>query len=54
MPQKSAAVNSWGTSAGGFTGKGCVGESTSPGTPPWGTGRSSIGKKGSPVSRLKM
>src|SRR5580698_1000826 len=29
-------------SGGGFTGNGCVGEVTSPGTAVWGTGRSSI------------
>ena len=34
--------------AGGFVGKGCVGEYVSPGTSPRGTGRSSMGHTGSP------
>src|SRR3954468_16134574 len=38
--------------AGGFVGNGCVGAYHSPGTSPLGTGRSSIGQIGSPVSRL--
>src|SRR2546425_6395305 len=38
--------------AGGRVGNGCVGEYHSPGTSPLGTGRSSIGQIGSPVSRL--
>src|SRR6266851_690344 len=38
---------------GGLVGNGCVGEYHSPGTSPFGTGRSSIGQIGSPVTRLK-
>ena len=37
----------------GLVGNGCVGEYHSPGTFPWGTGRSSIGQTGSPVTRSK-
>src|SRR2546421_12660470 len=36
-------------SAGGFTGNGCVGEYHSPGTLPFGTGRSSTPNSGLPV-----
>src|SRR4051794_22113217 len=36
---------------GGLVGKGCVGEYHSPGTSPFGTGRSSIGQIGWPVTR---
>src|ERR1700730_5354454 len=43
----------WLSNAGGLAGNGCVGEYHSPGTSPFGTGRSSIGQMGSPVSRLK-
>ena len=39
--------------AGGLVGNGCVGEYHSPGTSPLGTGRSSMGQMGVPVSRLK-
>ena len=35
----------------GFVGNGCVGDVHSPGTPFWGTGRSSIGQIGLPVTR---
>src|SRR5687767_11779861 len=42
----------WRPYGGGFVGNGCVGEYHSPGTSPFGTGRSSIGQTGSPVSRL--
>ena len=39
----------------GFTGKGWVGDRYSPSTAPvWGTGRSSTGKSGSPVSRSSI
>src|SRR5947208_14889818 len=38
---------------GGFVGNGCVGEYHSPGTSPCGTGRSSIGQIGWPVTRSK-
>ena len=41
-------------SGGGFSGKGCVGEVFSPGTVLCGTGRSSMPKIGSPVTRSKM
>ena len=37
----------------GRVGKGCVGEVHSPGTVDFGTGRSSIGQTGSPVTRSK-
>ena len=37
--------------AGGFVGNGCVAAYHSPGTSPRGTGRSSIGQTGSPVTR---
>src|SRR6266403_5700076 len=43
----------WLSNAGGFDGNGCVGEYHSPGTSPFGTGRSSICQMGSPVSRFK-
>src|ERR1700691_3891083 len=39
--------------AGGLLGIGCVGEYHSPGTSPFGTGVSTIGQIGSPVTRLK-
>ena len=39
--------------AAGFVGIGCVGAYHSPGTSPFGTGVSTIGHTGSPVSRLK-
>ena len=39
------------SNAGGFEGTGCVGEYHSPGTLPAGTGRSSIGHTGLPVTR---
>jgi hypothetical protein len=41
-------------SGSGFTGNGCVGQVASPGTSLCGTGRSSIPKIGSPVTRSKM
>ena len=37
----------------GLVGNGCVGDVRSPGTVDWGTGRSSIGHTGSPVTRSK-
>ena len=49
-----AAVTQAVTSAGGFTGIGCVGETDSPGTSLRGIGRSSTPKSGCPVSRLSM
>src|SRR5262249_11321060 len=39
--------------AGGLVGNGCVGDVFSPGTSDCGTGRSSIGQTGSPVTRSK-
>ena len=41
-------------SGGGLSGNGCVGHACSPGTVLLGTGRSSMPKSGSPVTRLKM
>ena len=41
-------------SGAGFTGNGCVGQVFSPGTALCGTGRSSMPKIGSPVTRSKM
>ncbi len=38
---------------GGAVGKGCVGQACSPGTSLCGTGRSSMGQSGSPVTRSK-
>src|SRR5207244_12571764 len=40
-------------SGGGFTGNGCVGNASSPGTSLVGTGRSSTPKIGRPVSRFR-
>src|SRR5579862_300199 len=39
---------------GGLVGNGCVGEYHSPGTSPFGTGRSSIGQIGVPVARSNV
>jgi hypothetical protein len=50
-PQMSASLNRCGVSAGIVAGNGCVGDACSPGTSLCGTGRSSIGKIASPVSR---
>jgi hypothetical protein len=44
-------VKIWRTNGGGFTGTGCVGEAASPSRSEAGTGRSSTGKSGFPVSR---
>ena len=41
------------TNGGGLVGKGCVGQLCSPGISLFGTGRSSIGHIGSPVTRSK-
>ena len=50
----SSAVNFCRAKGGGAVGKGCVGQTSSPGTSVRvGTGRSSIGQIGSPVTRLK-
>src|ERR1700677_3054483 len=51
-PHASLATIDWGTSAGGAEGNGCVGEVTSPGTSLCGTGFSSTGNSGTPVSRF--
>src|SRR5262249_51637927 len=49
----SSAVNVWRANGGGFVGNGCVGHGTSPATSVFvGTGRSSIGQIGAPVTRL--
>src|SRR6185312_4490089 len=49
----SSAENPFRPYTGGFTGKGCVGAYHSPGTSPFGTGFSSIGQTGFPVTRSK-
>src|SRR5262245_49679134 len=49
----SSTVNLSETNGGGCEGKGCVGEECSPGTSLCGTGRSTIGQIGLPVSRSK-
>src|SRR6266550_9187686 len=43
---RSSIVTPWRSNAGGFVGNGCVGEYHSPGTSPFGTGRSSMGHTG--------
>src|SRR5437588_1603404 len=48
---RSSTETPWRSYAGGRDGNGCVGEYHSPGTSPFGTGRSSIGQLGSPVVR---
>src|SRR5512147_73098 len=53
-PHASSAVIFCGTSGGGFCGNGCVGDNHSPLTAPVGTGRSSTGYNGSPVSRSSV
>src|SRR5688572_31273049 len=49
----SSFVNDCFTKGGGLVGKGCVGHVSSPGISLFGTGRSSIGQIGSPVTRSK-
>src|SRR6187549_3114026 len=49
---RSPTVRCCGAKAGGLVGNGCVGHECSPGTSLCGTGRSSIGQIGSPVTRL--
>src|SRR4051812_35698204 len=49
----SASERDWRQNGGGLVGKGCVAAACSPGTFEGGTGRSSIGKTGLPVSRSK-
>ena len=48
---RSSSVAPWRSNAGGRVTNGCVGAYHSPGTSPRGTGRSSIGQTGSPVTR---
>src|SRR6476646_673963 len=48
---RSSTVTCWRAYAAGLVGNGCVGEYHSPGTDPFGTGRSSIGHTGWPVTR---
>src|SRR4029079_15034325 len=50
---RSSGVTAWRAYAGGLVGNGWVGEYHSPGTLPLGTGRSSIGQIGWPVTRSK-
>ena len=50
----SAVIVAWRVSAGGAVGKGWVGEGCSPGTASCGTGFSTIGKMGAPLSRSKV
>ena len=50
---RSSSVRPWRSNGAGRVGKGCVGEVHSPGTVDAGTGRSSIGHTGSPVTRSK-
>src|SRR5580693_5526357 len=52
-PQASSTVNPCIPNGAGNTGKGWVGHASSPFTEEAGTGRSSIGKRDSPVTRLK-
>ncbi len=49
---RSSSLKPCRSKGGGLVGKGWVGEVHSPGTSVWGTGRSSMGQMGSPVSRL--
>ncbi len=51
-PHASSAETCWRETAGSDTGNGCVGDAASPGTSLFGTGRSSTGNTGTPVSRL--
>src|SRR5437667_290616 len=48
---RSSIVTPWRSKAGGLVGNGCVGDAFSPGTVDAGTGRSSIGHTGLPVTR---
>src|SRR6059036_3817037 len=50
---RSSIETPWRSYAGGLVGKGCVGEYHSPGTSPFGTGRSTIGQTGWPLVRSK-
>ena len=51
---RSSSVNPCISNAAGRVGIGCVGDSRSPGTSDCGTGRSSIGQIGSPVTRSNV
>src|SRR6267143_3399819 len=46
-----STVDPWRSNAAGLVGKGCVGDVRSPGVADCGTGRSSIGQTGLPVTR---
>ena len=48
---RSSTLSPWRSNAGGLVGNSCVGEAFSPGTADAGTGRSSIGHTGLPVTR---
>src|ERR1051325_8305628 len=50
--ERSVTVKYWRQYGLGFTGKGCVGQVSSPGTSEPGTALSSMGNNGSPVSRF--
>ena len=51
---RSSTATPWRSYGGGFVGNGCVGEVHSPSTSVCGTGRSSIGQTGSPVTRSNV
>src|SRR5947209_3577092 len=51
---RSSTLNLSREKGGGFVGNGCVGDDSSPGTSLFGTARSSIGQRGSPVTRSKQ
>ena len=51
---RSSTVTPWYSKGAGLVGNGCVGEACSPGTSDGGTGRSSIGHSGAPVTRLNV
>ena len=50
---RSFSVNYWRANGGGAVGNGCVGDVTLAGMSDFGTGRSSIGHSGLPVTRSK-
>ena len=50
---RSSSVTPWRSNGAGLVGNGCVGDVFSPGTSDCGTGRSSIGQTGGPVTRSK-
>ncbi len=51
---RSSGVTPWYSNGAGFVGNGCVGDARSPGTSDGGTGFSTIGHTGSPVTRSKV